>query len=161
MFGGSNSRRIQLSEDPTWRRIWLLEEDLALREGSGAQRIQLLEDPVLEGSGTQRIQLSEDAVLGGPSCQQIQLWERVALGGGCSALPTGAVPAVAGLPRVWSRSQPLCEARPLGWMGLQAMPCRAVLLPGRPARIWLLPPTPNPGSAWLGPAALALPAPRG
>lgn len=68
--------RVWLSEDPTWRKIWLLEEDLALREGSGAQRIQFLEDPVLEGSNSRRrIQLlEEDWALGGCSFRRYNFW---------------------------------------------------------------------------------------
>lgn len=46
-------------------------------------------------------------------------------------------------------SQPLLEAR----TPRAGAPGCAVLLPGRPVRIWALPPTPTPSSAWLGSGA--------
>lgn len=63
-FEGPNSQKIQLGGGcGSWRRIQHSEKNLVLR-GSSSRRIQFLKDPALEGgSGAQRIQLLEDTIL--------------------------------------------------------------------------------------------------
>ncbi|XP_053822384.1 uncharacterized protein LOC128800904 [Vidua chalybeata] len=159
VFEGSNSQKIQLSEDPSWRRMWLLEEDLAL--GSGAQRIQLLEDPVLEGSSSQRrIGHSEDPAFGGYNSWRTQLsanptlvapgsWRRIQ----CSPHRC-CLSSLAGLPRV---VEPL--SAPWGLQAvLCAVPCSS---PAVPPRSGFSRQRPTPAPRGLAPVPLALPALRG
>lgn len=169
--------RVWLSEDPTWRRIWLLEEDLALREGSGAQRIQFLEDPVLEGSNSRRrIQLlEEDWALGGCSFRRYNSWrtwlsENPTLGAPGSwrriqCSPHRCCPSrLAGVTRVLGPGEPPVPA-PLsaaalgpGPRGLQAVPCSSPAVPPGSGLSRQHPPPAPLGSAPVPPAR---PAPRG
>lgn len=132
---GSNSRR----------RIQLLEEDWALR-GSSFQRIQFLEDPAVRESNSQSARLlEEDPVLSPLMLSQPPVWDDPR---------AGAQRATHG---AWTRSRPLLRGQkrpgPLFWWLGPGAPGRAMLLPGRLARIWLLPPMPSPGSTWLGSGA--------
>lgn len=106
--------------------------------GSSSWRIQFSKDPAIEGgSGTQRMQFLEDPAVSKSNSGSTWLLEEDPV----LSLLTLSQPRGWAAPCLELLSAAALRPEPPAWEGA---PGRAVLLPGRPARIWLLLPTPSP-----------------